>query len=485
MSPEATGAPDFLQDLRELRLRRATGVLEVQAAGQKRRLFLRDGEIHLPGAHPLAQRLAERLEALRAAGRRPAGAAEPLLEIVERIAEVFADWRGGGTRFREGLGTLPPDLTGPLPTARLIMLAATSGLDDAAVERRATELGPRFSASAAAPSFTDALGYQPEEDFLLERLRHPMGVPELLEGCPIPKPVAMRRLLQLVALGSVLPEAGTERSRERESSEVLSRIAERIATSLQDRPLTVTPEEYRQRVTDLLARHGGLDHYELLDVLANASVDQIQAAYEELARFVHPINAGRFGLEGREAALRLLFERATGAYEVLADPERRRAYNQRQLIEIPSVGPSGAHRDAERRNVARTQYERALQYANAGDVHNAIQLLETVVKTDPKLDYWCALGRLQARNPSWLRRALDSYREALQLDPQNGDVRFAIGQIFEQLGEPERARVQYGAAVRYNPNHVEAAERLGRLHEARDLAARQEGGLLSRFFRRE
>ena len=38
-----------------------------------------------------------------------------------------------------------------------------------------------------------------------------MTLPELLEGCPIPKPVALRRLLQLVALGSVLPETGTER----------------------------------------------------------------------------------------------------------------------------------------------------------------------------------------------------------------------------------------------------------------------------------
>lgn len=485
MSREVDPAPDFLDTLRGLRVRRATGVLEIQVAGQKRRLFLRAGDVHLPGAHPLAQLLAERLERIRGGAGTTAANTGPLLEIVERIAEVVADWRTADSEFREGLGVLPPDLTGPLPSARLLMLAATAGLDDAAVERRAAELGPRYSASPVAPSLADQLGYQPEEDFLLERLRHPMALPELFENCPIPRPVALRRLLQLVALGAVQPESTAERSRGADSAELVQRIAERIARSLEDRPLEIGPEEYRQRIGDLLARHGGLDHYELLGVAPSVSVEQVQAAYEELARLVHPLNAELLDLSGRQPALRLLFERATDAYEVLSDPERRRTYNQRQMIEIPSAGPSGAHRDAEKRTVARAQYERALMYANAGDVHNAIQLLEQVVKTDPKLDYWCALGRLQARNPSWLRRALESYRNALQIDSQNGDVRYAIGQLFEQLGEPERARVQYGAAVRYNPNHAEAAERLARLHEARDQAARQEGGLLSRFFRRE
>jgi curved DNA-binding protein CbpA len=485
LSREVVPAPDFLETLRGLRIRRATGVLEIQVAGQKRRLFLREGEVHLPGAHPLAQLLAERLERLGGTGPPTPAAAGPLLEIVERIAEVVADWRASESEFREGLGVLPPDLTGPLPSARLLMLAATAGQDDAAVEKRAAELGPRYASSPAASSLADRLGFQPEEDFLLERLRHPMALPELLANCPIPRAVAVRRLVQLVALGAVLPEATAERSRGADSAELVQRIAERIARSLEDRPLELGPDEYRQRIGDLLARHGGLDHYELLEIPPSASVEQIQAAYEDLARLVHPVNAEPLGLGGRQPALRLLFERATDAYEVLSDPERRRTYNQRQMIEIPSAGPSGAHRDAEKRSVARGQYERALMYANAGDVHNAIQLLEQVVKTDPKLEYWCALGRLQARNPSWLRRALESYRNALQIDSQNADVRFAIGQLFEQLGEPERARVQYGAAVRYNPNHTEAAERLARLHEARDLASRQEGGLLSRFFRRE
>ncbi len=276
---------------------------------------------------------------------------------------------------------------------------------------------------------------------------------------------------------------GTDRI-DRDEGEVVLRIGERIARDLQERPLAIDADEYRRRIGDLHARHGGLDHYEMLGVVVGASVDQIQASYEEVARLVHPSNGARLGLAGREEALRTLFERVTRAYETLMDPERRRAYNERQLIDMPATGPTGERRDAEKREMARAQHERSLVYANAGDYHNAISLLEQAVKTDPRAEYWCALARMQSRNPSWTRRALDSYREGLQLDPQNPEIRFAIGQLYEQLGEFERARVQYHATVRANPNHREAAERLAKINEAREQTNRP-GGLLSRFFRRE
>lgn len=488
--PSAARSDRTLFDwLAELRLRRATGTLELEEAGTSRRVHLRDGEVWIPGSHPLARRLAERLEAARQRRGAPMPADEPLLGILAKVAAVMTTWKVDHGRFRDGVGGFPDDLVGPLPGARLLMVGATLGLDDAEIERRLALLGARIRAAPGGLRGGDLLGFLPEEHFLVERLALPAAASEVLEASPFPRSEAARRLLELAAIGLVLPESGPASaagSAFREQTELVSRLSERVERGLAERPLELDRESYRQVIADLIARHGGLDHYELLAVSAEATTETIHAAYERLARTVHPANAARFEVQGSAPALQVLFERATLAWEVLSDPERRRLYNERQLIEVPAQAPTGERREAERREIARRQFERGLVYANAGDYHSAIQLLEQAVQVDPRADYWATLARLQARNPSWLRRALTSCQHAVQLEPGNAELRLACGQLFEQLEEPERARVQYNAALRANPDLQEAADRLAALDPRRAAAERPAGGsIFSRFFRRE
>jgi curved DNA-binding protein CbpA len=483
-SPPLPLPASLLSILLDLRARRATGVLEIETAAQKRRLFLVEGELHLPGAHPLARRIAERLvEFAQRRGATPAPG-DPLLELLDRIGEVFSEWKPERSEFRVGLVALPPDLIGPLPTGRVLGILALAGLDDAEIERRLAEPALRLVAVATKPE-PSGVGPPPEEALLLERLRLPMTVAEVLDGSPVPRPVLARHLVRLLALGAVrradgalMPELAADR-------DFVARISERIGRGLDEKPLTLDAEDYRGRAADLIARHGGLDHYELLGLHSNAGVAEIQAAFEELARLAHPSNATRFGMPAGERPLRVLFEAATRAYETLMDPERRRLYNERQFIEVPSGGPTGERREVERREIARSRFERAQAYSNAGDFHNAILLLEQAVQTDARGEYWAALARLQARNPSWSDRALASFRQAIQLDPNSADIRFALGQLFEQLGDLDRARTQYGAALRLDPSHFEANARMTEMANTRAATSRGKGGLLSRFFRRE
>lgn len=476
--------------LARLRARRSTGTLELADGETSRRIHLRDGEVWIPGAHPLARKLAERLDAARRRRGAPMPADEPMLGIIEKIVAVMITWPSTGSRFRDGVGGFPEDSVGPLPGARLLMTGASYGRDETEIDRRLAQLGARIRAAPGAANGGDLLGFLPEELFLFERLALPTPVQELLATSPFPRAEAARRLLELSAIGLVLPESAPANAQAgdfREQVALVARLSERVGRGLEERPLELDRETYRQVITDLIARHGGLDHYELLAVGSDASVETIHAAFERLARTVHPSNAARYEIAGSEAALQVLFERATQAWEVLSDPERRHAYNERQLIDVSSTAPTGERREAERREIARGQFERALVYANAGDLHSAIQLLEQAVQVDPRADYWATLARLQARNPSWLRRALGSYKHAIQLDPGNADLRLACGQLFEQVDEPERARVQYNAALRADPDLQEAADRLAALERRRPAAAEPStaSSIFSRFFRRE
>ena len=483
--------------LRELHFARATGALEIHAGGQKRRLFLRHGNLYLSGGHPLARRLGEVVVRLRtddrrdarhaAVGAESAEAHRQCADLVQRMAAVIAEWRQGSFQFHSDPTVLPPDLVGPLPTKRLLMIGATFSAGEQELARRLGGLEAQLVATPRVDGDIDDLGLTPEESFLLERLRQPMRLDQLLEESPVSKLEALRRLVQLRSV-RLLRILGREESgpttEEALDALMMQRFDERFARDLAERPLELTADELRRHTADLLPRLGGMDAYELLGLDPSASPDLVQASYEALARQVHPSHAGRFGVPGMEPMLRMLFERATQSYLVLSEPDRRRRYNESQGISVAAARVSGSQREAEERSLGRQHFERALALAARGEFHFAIELLQLAAKIDPRAEYFLALARLQAKNPNWVRRAIDSCRAALEIDANHAEVRFFLGELFEQIGELDRARVQYSAAAREDPANAVAATKAKELAPQRD-AARRSGGLFDRIFRRQ
>lgn len=77
------------------------------------------------------------------------------------------------------------------------------------------------------------------------------------------------------------------------------------------------------------------DYYEVLGVPKDATPDQIKKAYRRLALENHPDkNPGDKAAEDR-------FKEASNAYEVLSDPEKRRAYDQRGRLGVEDMGFRG------------------------------------------------------------------------------------------------------------------------------------------------
>jgi curved DNA-binding protein CbpA len=226
-------------------------------------------------------------------------------------------------------------------------------------------------------------------------------------------------------------------------AEVLSLLRDRIGRGLDERPLRLDPATHRQRVGALLTRLGGATFYELLGVDLAASPEEVHAAYDEVARMVHPRHAERVGLEGREAALEVLFERATRAYLTLSLPERRKHYDAEMLPTsgrpAAATGADATARAAEQHALARQYFERAAQLAQNGEVHTAIELLELAIHAEARPEYFHLLGDLQAKNPYWLRDAAASYRRAQQLGAKDPALAAALRTVEERLakGVPE------------------------------------------------
>jgi hypothetical protein len=210
-------------------------------------------------------------------------------------------------------------------------------------------------------------------------------------------------------------------------------FSDRVGRGLKERPLVVLPKEHREQVAELLRQLGDETFYHLLGIDPGSGVREVHEAYDRVARLVHPVNARRLGLEGREGVLQLLFERATLAYLTLSDTDRRKAYDR-------EVGPArwtalraSEMSKASKQEEARRCLEQARSHAEAEQFHTAIELLRRSVLLAATAESVSLLGLLLAKNPQWLAEAVETLERAEEMGSTDPAVPEALKQLRETL----------------------------------------------------
>jgi curved DNA-binding protein CbpA len=235
---------------------------------------------------------------------------------------------------------------------------------------------------------------------------------------------------------------------DRPSDEELRLFLERIERRLEEEPPALSPAAHREQVAALLRQSGESSFYEMLSLLPTATVLEVHEAYDRVARLVHPQNARRLGLEGREGVLEVLFERVTAVYLTLSQPDRRKRYDRDLGPDLwkAAGAPAAGQRKEEAREVARRYYERAMELAVADDYYFAIELAQQAVRIDPRPEYHALLGRLQARNPLWLRSAAENLRKALDMGARDVELPAVLQSVIDRLEAGEAAAAAGTAA---------------------------------------
>jgi len=228
---------------------------------------------------------------------------------------------------------------------------------------------------------------------------------------------------------------------DRPSDEELRLFLERIERRLEEEPPALSPVAHREQVAALLRQSGEATFYEMLSIAPTAAALEVHEAYDRVARLVHPGNARRLGLEGREGVLEVLFERVTAVYLTLSHPDRRKRYDRELGPDLwkAAGAPAAGQRKEEARDVARRYYERAMELAAAEDHYSALELAQQAVRTAPRPEYHALLGRLQARNPLWLRIAAENLRKAMDMGARDVEISAVLQSVLDRLEAGEAA----------------------------------------------
>jgi curved DNA-binding protein CbpA len=208
------------------------------------------------------------------------------------------------------------------------------------------------------------------------------------------------------------------------------------------------------------------DHYEVLDVVRLATIDEIKNAYHALARRFHP---DRFhqSKPALRSQVESAFARIAHAYETLSDQSTRADYDAKRSSKplVPSVQKSAAPLDSNgakqsdsriRTDVARaeTSFQHGLDAMKRNRQDEAIRFLAEAAMLSPReARYRAHYGHALIRQSNTRRIAETELQAALSLEPENAAYRVMLAELYKNLGLLRRAEGELERALAVDPKN--------------------------------
>ena len=235
------------------------------------------------------------------------------------------------------------------------------------------------------------------------------------------------------------------------------------------------------------ALDAGADHFAMLGLEQDASVEAVRAAYFELARHLHPDRLAAAGVGDDKREAHRVFARINEAFGVLSDPDRRAEYVR--VLKAGGVAAVQAQAEAAAAKVKQViGGEEAFRQGEAAlrrmSLEEAVGHFKTAVERSPEeADYHAMLGWAKyvaaPVKADVLSAARGHLRKAMELRPNASLPHLLLGRIARMEGEATPAVNHLRQALELAPRSSEAAAEL-RAAESLKQQSSSRPGLFSR-----
>lgn len=109
-------------------------------------------------------------------------------------------------------------------------------------------------------------------------------------------------------------------------------------------------------------------------------------------------------------------------------------------------------------------YSYGLDAQLKGEYDTAIQYYRTALTMTPNnIDIYYNLGVIFKKKEEY-EKAIEIYKKAITIDPENPDLYFSLGQCYEKVDQSKESILNYQKAISHYPAFAEAYFALGKLY---------------------
>ena len=307
----------------------------------------------------------------------------------------------------------------------------------------------------------------PEEAFVLSRIDGTEAPAGILSVSPLSEEQTARVLWGLVEAGVI--EFTGECPRQVETPRV---EPEAEPEPVRARPATSPIEPEVDRVFEEYQR---LDHWQVLGLDRDATLDQVKHAFNEKALRFHPDRHRQIESSIFQEKLSFVFNRVSEAFQTLskrveasryeklaekeAQYEKQRSDWHKPAAPVQSDRPKPPEEKREPKTqdpkLVKTLFVRAKRAYDNKDYWACIQLCRQAVEiSNDQAEHFHLLGLALSQNPKWRVDAEQNLKIATRLDPWKPEYFIALGELYKREGLQSRADRMFEQARAIDPTNV-------------------------------
>jgi len=346
-------------------------------------------------------------------------------------------------------------LANPISAADVLMEAARRTPRVKSFLARLNEDDRRIGFSSDPLLRFQSLSLSPEEAFILSRIDGQEPARSIFAVSPLSEEQTARALWGLLSAGVIAPEGEPDRQPVEETAQAAQSAAAAAAGE----------GEIRAEVESLFQQYQRQDHWQVLGLERDSSLEQIKQAFNEKARRYHPDRHQRITDSSFHEKLSFVFTRIGEAYQTLSQRAEANRYEklaekepqyerQKQAWEAPVGGaePPSAPPAVADSGEAKALFARARKAYDKKDYWEAIQLCRQAIElARDRAEHFHLLGLALSHNPKWRQDAEQNLRIATNLDPWKPEYFVALGELYRRAGLQVRASKMFEQAKAIDP----------------------------------